>query len=39
MTVWQVATGEAGSDYRELFFDHDLMILGPIGMGFYDEDW
>jgi hypothetical protein len=29
MKVWQVATGETGRDYRELFLDHDLMILGP----------
>lgn len=29
VNVWQVATGEAGRDYRELFLDHDLMILGP----------
>jgi hypothetical protein len=33
MTVWQVATGEAGRDYRELFFEHDLMILGPSYKG------
>jgi hypothetical protein len=29
MKVWQIATGEPGRDYRELFFDHDIMILGP----------
>ncbi len=29
MNVWQIATGEPGRDYRELFFDHDIMILGP----------
>jgi hypothetical protein len=33
MSVWQVATGEAGRDYRELFFEHDLMILGPSHKG------
>ncbi len=33
MKVWQVATGEAGRDYRELFFAHDLMILGPSHKG------
>ncbi|HEX2219634.1 MAG TPA: hypothetical protein VHG35_12580 [Gemmatimonadales bacterium] len=33
MRVWQIATGEAGRDYRELFFDHDLMILGPSHRG------
>ncbi len=29
MKVWQIATGEPGRDYRKLFFDHDIMILGP----------
>jgi len=29
MKVWQIATGEPSRDYRELFFDHDVMILGP----------
>jgi hypothetical protein len=29
MKIWQIATGEPGRDYRRLFFDHDLMILGP----------
>lgn len=29
MKVWQIATGEPGRDYRRLFFNHDLMILGP----------
>jgi len=33
MKVWQIATGEAGRDYRELFFAHDLMILGPGELG------
>lgn len=33
MKVWQVATGEPGCDYRELFFDHDIMILGPSQLG------
>jgi len=28
MKVWQIATGEPGRDYRELFFDYDVMILG-----------
>jgi len=31
--VWQIATGELGRDYRSLFFDHDLMILGPSDRG------
>jgi hypothetical protein len=33
MRVWQIATGESGRDYRELFFNHDLMILGPSHKG------
>jgi hypothetical protein len=33
MKVWQIATGEPGRDYRELFFDHDIMILGPSHLG------
>lgn len=33
MKVWQIATGEPGRDYRHLFFDHDLMILGPSDRG------
>ncbi len=33
MNVWQIATGEPGRDYRELFFDHDIMILGPSDRG------
>lgn len=33
MTLWQIATGEPGRDYRKLFFDHDLMLLGPSDRG------
>lgn len=33
MKVWQIATGEPGRDYRELFFDHDMMIMGPSHRG------
>jgi len=29
MKVWQIATGEPNRDYQDLFFDHDVMILGP----------
>ncbi len=28
MKVWQIAAGEPGRDYRKLFFDHDVMLLG-----------
>ncbi len=33
MKIWQIATGEPGRDYRELFFDFDVMILGPSDRG------
>jgi hypothetical protein len=33
MKVWQIATGEPGRDYRRLFLEHDLMILGPGNPG------
>jgi len=29
MRVWQIATGEIGRDYSKVFFDYDLMIIGP----------
>lgn len=29
LKLWQIATGESGRDYRQLFFDHYLMILRP----------
>lgn len=29
MDVWQIAAGEPGRDYRELFVDYDIMIMGP----------
>lgn len=29
MNIWQIATGETGRDYREIFTDYDIMILGP----------
>lgn len=33
MKVWQIATGEPGRDYHEIFFDHDVMIIGPSDKG------
>lgn len=33
MRVWQIATGEAGRDYRDLFVSHDIMVLGPSHLG------
>jgi transposase len=29
MRVWQVAAGDPGRDYSRLFFEHDVMLLGP----------
>jgi hypothetical protein len=28
MKVWQIAAGKSGQDYRDLFYDHDVMIMG-----------
>lgn len=33
MKVWQIATGEIGRDYRDVFFNYDIMILGPSHLG------
>lgn len=33
MRVWQVATGRRGRYYDELFFEHDLMVIGPGDLG------
>ncbi len=33
MKVWQIATGDSGRDYSGLFFDHDIMIIGPSDKG------
>jgi len=33
MKVFQIAAGEPGRDYRELFFGGDVMILGPAHYG------
>jgi len=33
MKVWQIATGEPNRNYQELFFDYDIMILGPGDRG------
>ena len=29
MNVWQVATGRSGRDYRNVFFEYDVMIMRP----------
>ena len=33
MNVWQIASGEPGRGYQVLFFDYDLMLLGPSHLG------
>ena len=33
MNIWQIATGESGRDYRDIFVDYDVMILGPSHKG------
>lgn len=33
MRVWQIAAGEPGRDYSSLFFDHDIMLIGPSSNG------
>jgi hypothetical protein len=33
MNVWQIATGRSGRDYRDIFFDFDVMIMGPGHLG------
>jgi hypothetical protein len=38
LNVWQIATGETGRDYRTLFFDHDIMIIGPGDDGLANEE-
>lgn len=29
MNIWQIATGESGRDFSSIFFDYDVMVLGP----------
>lgn len=33
--VWQIACGERGRRYQQLFLDHDVMFLGPGRFGAY----
>jgi hypothetical protein len=35
--VWQIACGEPGRYYDDLFLDHDVMFLGPGRPGEYDH--
>jgi len=34
--VWQMAAGEAGRFYSDIFFRHDVMFLGPGRFGVYN---
>ncbi|MHC4090223.1 MAG: hypothetical protein ACYSVY_08085 [Planctomycetota bacterium] len=36
--VWQIAAGETGREYSQLFLDHDLMFMGPGWFGAYNSD-
>ena len=36
--VWQMAAGEAGRFYSDLFLKHDVMFLGPGSFGAYNAD-
>jgi uncharacterized short protein YbdD (DUF466 family) len=36
--VWQIAAGETGRRYPELFIDHDVMFIGPGDAGEFDFD-
>jgi hypothetical protein len=33
MKVWQIATGDAGRNYSEVFFNYDVMIIGGSRQG------
>jgi|SRR5208282_4352694 len=35
--VWQMAAGEAGRFYSDLFLKHDVMFLGPGDFGAYED--
>jgi len=36
--VWQIAAGETGRKYPELFLKHDLMFIGPGSAGEFDYE-
>src|SRR5580700_891526 len=35
--VWQMAAGQAGRFYSDIFLKHDVMFLGPGGFGPYSK--
>ena len=34
---WQVASGDVGRDFSQLFLEHDVMSIGPGRFGRYDR--
>ncbi len=36
--VWQIAAGETGRNYTDLFLNHDIMFMGPGSFGPYDKN-
>ena len=38
MQVWQIAAGEQGRYYDDLYLKHDVMFLGPGRFGHFIED-
>lgn len=35
--VWQIAAGDSGRDYTDLFVKHDVMFMGPGRFGLVDD--
>ncbi|MBI5708617.1 MAG: hypothetical protein HZC36_16655 [Armatimonadetes bacterium] len=35
--IWQIAAGDTGRFYGDVFFRHDVMFLGPGRFGYYHE--
>lgn len=35
--VWQIASGDTGRDYSQLFLDYDVMLIGPGDLGKFEE--
>ena len=36
--IWQIAAGETGRNYTDLFLNHDIMFMGPGRFGPYDKN-
>lgn len=37
MKIWQIACGEPQRDYRDVFLNHDVMLIGPGDPGSFEE--